>query len=132
MNCSKNGIKKEGSSCSYNNKCIYPKCINDMNNEYIIVNKTLLEKRIEELIKEANSGKTIPSVNSQMAESLIKFKEYLLSQSTPLILDIKDIQIWLSKQSYQKEYGEQEYMMYYDVDIPKIIQDYISNLKLDI
>ena len=103
-----------------------------MDNEYIIVNKTLLEKRIEELIKEANSGKTIPSVNSQMAESLIKFKEYLLSQSTPLILDIKDIQIWLSKQSYQKEYGEQEYMMYYDVDIPKIIQDYISNLKLDI
>ena len=52
--------------------------------EYIIVNKTAIQKRIEELIKEANKGKNIPSVNSQMAESLIKFKEQILSQSTPL------------------------------------------------
>ena len=122
MNCSKNGIKKEGSSCSYNNKCIYPKCINNMNNEYIIVNKTLLEKRIEELEKERK-------IMWWLERDTLK---QILSQSTPLIPDIKDIQIWLSKQSYQKEYGEQAYMMYHDVDIPKIIQDYISNLKLDI
>ena len=24
--CSKNGIKKEGESCTLNNNCIYPKC----------------------------------------------------------------------------------------------------------
>lgn len=100
-------------------------------NEYVIINKTAIQK-IDELIKEANAGKTISSINSQMAKSLIRFKEQILSQSTPLIPDIKDIQIWLSKQSYQKEYGEQEYMMYYDIDVPKIIQDYIANLKLDI
>jgi len=27
MKCSKNGLKIKGSSCSLNNKCIYPKCL---------------------------------------------------------------------------------------------------------
>jgi len=26
-NCSKNGIKREGESCTLNNNCIYPKCL---------------------------------------------------------------------------------------------------------
>lgn len=55
-----------------------------MKDEYIIINKKSVEK-IDDLIREANAGKTIPSINSQMAESLIRFKEHLLSQSTPLI-----------------------------------------------
>ena len=25
--CSKNGVKKEGESCTLNNNCIYPKCL---------------------------------------------------------------------------------------------------------
>lgn len=102
-------------------------------NEYIIINKTAIQKRIEDLkeslaISESNQDK----IRAGIERFEIKQLEWCLSQSTPLIPDIKDIQIWLSKQSYQKEYGEQEYMMYYDVDVPKIIQDYISNLKLDI
>ena len=28
MNCIKNGIKKEGESCTLNNNCIYPNCMN--------------------------------------------------------------------------------------------------------
>jgi hypothetical protein len=27
MNCNKNGIKKEGESCTLNNNCIYPNCM---------------------------------------------------------------------------------------------------------
>ena len=27
MKCSKNGMKRGGSSCSLNNKCTYPKCL---------------------------------------------------------------------------------------------------------
>lgn len=27
MKCSRNGIKKDGSSCSFNNKCNYPNCL---------------------------------------------------------------------------------------------------------
>ena len=95
-----------------------------MKDEYVIISKTDILKRIQELEK----MKRKELWNYMEKETL----QDILSQSTPLIPDIKDIQIWLSKQYYQKEYGEQEYMMYYDVDVPKIIQDYISNLKLDI
>ena len=98
--------------------------------EYIIINKTAIQKRIEELEKEYNQ-ESEEHMKDWFLGQMEALKQ-MLSQSTPLIPDIKDIQIWLSKQSYQKEYGEQEYMMYYDVDVPKIIQDYISNLKLDI
>jgi hypothetical protein len=28
--CVKNGIKKEGESCSLNNNCIYPKCMKNI------------------------------------------------------------------------------------------------------
>lgn len=97
-----------------------------MNNEYIIVNKTTLEKRIEELIKEANSGKTIPSVNSQMAESLIKFKEYLLSQSTALIPQIEKAYNTGTNYGIYLQGGS------YDHNDNIDIEDYISKLKLDI
>ncbi len=33
MNCNKNGIKKEGESCTLNNNCIYPNCMNNMTNQ---------------------------------------------------------------------------------------------------
>ena len=88
-----------------------------MNNEYVIINKSLLEKRMGELIKESNSGKILSSINSQMAESLIRFKEEILSQSTPLIPEIK------------KAYN---YGVLYSDSIKKTSNDYISNLKLDI
>ena len=101
-----------------------------MNNEYVVINETAILKRMEGLEKDINNALT--NEQKMLWTHELNVLRILLSQSTPLIPDIKDIQIWLSKQSYQKEYGEQEYMMYYDVDIPKIIQDYITNLKLDI
>lgn len=36
IQCSKNGIKKEGESCTLNNKCIYPKCLITNNSITII------------------------------------------------------------------------------------------------
>jgi len=38
----------------------------------------------------------------------------------------KEIEIyeWLKNQNYQTEIGEQEYRMYYDVDMPKILEAY--------
>ena len=56
---------------------------------YIIIDADKIQQRIDELIKESNLGKSIPSINSQMAESLIKFKQELLSNSTPLIPEIE-------------------------------------------
>lgn len=104
-----------------------------MKDEFVIINKTQLLKRIEELENDIQYYKANVHYAAMHETAKVKLElENIISQSTPLIPDIKDIQIWLSKQPYQKEYGEQEYMMYYDVDVPKIIQDYISNLKLDI
>ena len=94
-----------------------------MNNEYIIINKSLLEKRMGELIKESNSGKILSSINSQMAESLIRFKEEILSQSTPLIPELQ--KTWNAAYIDAMSIDEETYE-------PLFFQDYISNLKLDI
>lgn len=106
-----------------------------MNNEYIIINKSLLEKRMGELIKESNSGKILSSINSQMAESLIRFKEEILSQSTPLIPEInaaiefgKDI---ISSNTFiNTDENNTPFVDYFDTTIET--NRYISNLKLDI
>jgi hypothetical protein len=33
---------------------------------------------------------------------------------------------WLKEQGYQKEEGPQEYSMYFDIDMPKILEDYYA------
>jgi hypothetical protein len=109
-----------------------------MKDEYIIINKTAIQK-IDELVKEANAGKTISSINSQMAESLIRFKEQLLSQSTPLIPEIEKafdegqnrMQHEIIEKlglRYQTEQISQSTILNMEVHS----EDYISNLKLDI
>jgi hypothetical protein len=95
-----------------------------MNNEYIIINKSLLEKRMGELIKESNSGKILSSINSQMAESLIRFKEEILSQSTPLIPEIE--------KAHKKGFTEGTCFGATTIYKYETSEDYISNLKLDI
>jgi hypothetical protein len=36
----------------------------------------------------------------------------------------KEIYKWLKSQNYQTEFGEQEYRMYYAIDMPKILEAY--------
>ena len=36
---------------------------------------------------------------------------------------------WLREQNYQTEMGEQEYRMYFDVDMPKIIREAIAHFS---
>ena len=76
-----------------------------MNNEYIIINKTAIQKRIEEL----EGYKDEPEITE------LKIYKEILSQSTPLIPEIE--KAWLDgNTSSTKDYKE----------------DYITNLKLDI
>ena len=84
MKCSKNGIKIEGSSCSYNNKCIYPKCINDM--------KTLnqLIKELQELKKKGYGE--LPVIYSSDSEGNSYEKVYA-SPSEFLVEDINEWQL---------------------------------------
>ena len=93
-------------------------------NEYIIVNKTALEKRIQELEKE----ETFYEEDSIRNFAKIQELKQILSQSTPLIPEIEkafDAGHCLSGRSnFRKE--TKEYKSYIDK------QDYISNLKLDV
>ena len=93
-------------------------------NEYIIVNKTAIQKRIEEWETElqecykAPVGKFNSDYVSTLQQAIATARE-ILSQSTPLIPEI------------EKAYFEGEcYGIGTDACITK--QEYISNLKLDI
>lgn len=85
-------------------------------NEYIIVNKTAIQKRIEELEKDYNEKDEANDEQwcSIICGQIIALKQ-ILSQSTPLIPEIE--KAWLDGNlGCSRDYS----------------QDYISNLKLDI
>lgn len=100
-----------------------------MKNEYIIINRTTFEKRIEEL--EGNyknldfAGK---NTIGKMVEYEINLLKQILSQSTPLIPEIEKgishgLSICLNKKDWA--YG-------ISGSVKQDIKNYISNLKLDI
>ncbi len=84
-----------------------------MNNEYIIVNKTAILKRIEELEKEIDNKKIDVEVQRLIKHEL----KQILSQSTPLIPEI-DKAYWAGMQFVGEDKGSPN--------------EYIANLKLDI
>ena len=90
-----------------------------MNNEYIIINKTAIQKRIEELENKRGSEEcSDPRDYSYLCGKIHQIEQVLLF-STPLIPEI------------EKAYFEGEcYGIGTDACTTK--QDYISNLKLDI
>lgn len=98
-----------------------------MNNEYIIVNKSLIEKRIEELEKANEIFKNAKTHNPTMAacEATLSTLKQILSQSTPLIPEIE--------KAFDEGFNSEE-EVYKGYPTGKIIgkEDYISNLKLDI
>ena len=100
-----------------------------MKNEYIIVNKTAIEKRIEELEKEL---KYLNGADAYVNLGEIKALQQLLSQSTPLIPVIeqavefgKDIR--REKSFINNNYGSP--FVDYE-DSTEETNNYISNLKL--
>jgi hypothetical protein len=81
-----------------------------MKDEYIIINSTALQKRIEELEGDYDNG------------TLTELKR-LLSQSTPLIPELQ--KTWNAAYIDAMSIDEETYE-------PLFFQDYITNLKLDI
>lgn len=89
-----------------------------MEEEYIIVSKKAIEKRIEELEEEAEGW-----ISDFYNKAQIDCLKQILSQSTPLIPVIEDA-FDAAKITYKvNDYGTFGY---------ENKQDYISNLKLDI
>ena len=91
--------------------------------EYIIINKTAIQKRIEELEKER-----LLELKDDFYDSLylgeINALKQILSQSTPLIPEIE--------KAYKKGFTEGTCFGATTIYKYKTSEDYISNLKLDI
>jgi hypothetical protein len=103
-----------------------------MNNEYIIINKTAIQKRIEELENDLKDEPN-PFLNTSYQSELDVLKK-ILSQSISLIPEIekaiefgKDIR--REKSFINNNYGS-PFVDYEDSTEETI--NYISNLKLDI
>jgi hypothetical protein len=89
-----------------------------METEYIIINRTAIQKRIEELEEAHALSKEATFAQSILELSIVQYKA-ILSQSTPLIPEIK-------KAFYAGVYWQEDW------EENNNIQDYVSNLKLDI
>ena len=92
-----------------------------MYNEYIIINKTAIQKRIEELEKDIQYYKANIHYAAMHETAKVKLElENLLSQSTPLIPEIEKAWETCSKLRSGQNVGVRNKT------------EYISNLKLDI
>lgn len=93
-----------------------------MKDECVIINKTAIQQRIEELEKRAVSF--IPAHEATICYKKLDELKQILSQSTPLIPEIE-------KAFYKGFYlGVEETDDEHEMEDAK--QEYISNLKLDI
>ena len=104
-----------------------------MKDEYIIINRTALEKRIEEL-KRSISICILPEQQhlKDLFEQELEIKTQILSQSTPLIPEIE--KAFTKGERYgwdsQKSIGNIDEMK--EKIKLQSLDNYISNLKLDI
>lgn len=107
---------------------------NKMNNEYIIINKTAIQQRIEELekMKIKTSNEDEKGFNQKVWNDLIHDSELMseyktlkkiLSQSTPLIPEIE--------KAYTKAFSEGTCFGATTIYKYETSKEYISNLKLD-
>lgn len=100
-----------------------------MNNEYVIINKTAIEKRIEEWEIElqecfkAPVGKFNSEYVSTLQQAIATARDFL-SQSTPLIPVVE--------RAFDKGGKECENSYFNSKGYKIAKEDYISNLKLDI
>lgn len=96
---------------------------NKMKEEYIIINKTAIQKRIEELkIVEKNESMN----GSLLVREEIETLERIISQSTPLIPEIEKAIEYGMLEGSGAELSE------ITDEVTEHQQDYISNLKLNI
>ena len=93
--------------------------------KYVIINKSKLQKRIEELEKFYMTARKVGLIMDTIDREIEILKQ-ILSQSTPLIPVLEDcFEHGVGSGKYKQEYGENA-----NGSLSK--QDYISNLKLNI
>jgi hypothetical protein len=93
--------------------------------------KEQLEKALWERVKSTYPSGTSKHTNALLEEDFNDFIEQVVKICTipPVSVSLPDAEIitWLRNQNYQTEMGEQEYRMYFAVDMPKIIRAAIAH-----
>lgn len=97
--------------------------------EYIIINKTAIQKRIEELEKERQEHEKVPigtfdSIWAAKTSQAIDLLREILSQSTPLIPEIE--------KAFKEGYRTLNNTSFDSKGYNGVEKNYISNLKLNI
>jgi hypothetical protein len=102
-----------------------------MKDEYIIINKTQFQKRIDELESKRESDECSDPRDYSYLTGKINQLEQTLSQSTPLIPELEKIKNNLfQKLRYWREDIHSEDELYDLLD--EELHNYLSNLKIDI
>lgn len=99
--------------------------------EYIIISKTAIQKRIEELEKEVAFYNKVGALhlnpNKVKVETELSLLKQILAQSTPLIDEIKK-----AFEEGAKKYCDSPFNIVDFISKSKEKQEYIANLKIDI
>jgi hypothetical protein len=101
--CSKNGIKREGESCTLNNNCIYPNCMKEIEPKYLTLKQVKLLKEKNYKIEtqeilfyrdEVNNTKYHQEKNKDIVYDAISFN-YELSEDEYRTYHIWEFVEWL-------------------------------------
>jgi hypothetical protein len=84
--------------------------------------QTAVEWLIDELIK--NHG-----IQANLYSEFEQAKEMEKEQRSINLPSYEDIWKWWKTQKFQKEQGEQEYTMLYEIDLPKILKAFIEHFN---
>ena len=78
----------------------------------------LFERLANELTQKVEEIHTLLAENEQLR----------LCSDMPRFPDNQEIWKWWKEQKFQKEHGEQEYTMIYEIDLPKILKAFTEHL----
>lgn len=66
--------------------------------------------------------------DSDLYEHILTFEDILKTETPVELPSDEEIRRWWQTQKFQKEQGEQEYTMLYEIDLPKILKSFTEHL----
>ena len=89
----------------------------------------ILDSLYDRVIEPIEAKEGIIKVLSDFADSLTPAVKESLTAEPMTVEEIpyRTVLEWLQKKKYQTERGEQEYLMYFDVDMPKILNAFLQD-----
>ena len=66
--------------------------------------------------------------DSDLYEHILTFEDILKTETPIELPSDEEVWKWWQTQKFQKEQGEQEYTMLYEIDLPKILKSFTEHL----